>query len=166
MKFTNGEDRILYIKLLGVFLPLGCLTDNSFSETAEMIDTTTRENNGWTSSRPSNQSYSISFSGLQINTTLAGGNFNVISYDKLKELKRDRQLLAWKIQGTDYPVVDYGNCYITGVSEANTVGELITFSGELSGFGRPYMASLQLVLLNNGDPTKIVQDGNNNLIRV
>ena len=81
-------------------------------------------------------------------------------------MKRDRQLLAWKIQGTDYPVVDYGNCYITGVSEANTVGELITFSGELSGFGRPYMASLQLVLLNNGDPTKIVQDGNNNLIRV
>lgn len=166
MKFINGEDRILYIKLLGVFLPIGCLTDNSLSESAEMIDTTTRENNGWTSSRPSTQSYSISFSGLQINTTMAGGNFNLISYDKLKELKRDRQLLAWKIEGSLYPVVDYGNCFITSVSETNAVGEFITFSGEITGFGRPYMASLQLVLLNNGDPTKIVQDGNNNLIKV
>lgn len=166
MDFYKGEERILYLKIVGVFIPVGCLSENSFSESTEMMDTTTIENNGWNSSRPTQQSYNISFNGLQINTTMAGGNFNVISYDKLKELKRDRQLLAWKIEGINYPIVDYGNCYINSLSESTPVGDFITFSGEITGFGKPYMASSALVLLNNGDPTKIVQDGNTNLIRI
>jgi hypothetical protein len=161
-----GDERILYLKLNGVFAPVGCLTDNSFEESSDTLDTTTIENNGWKTSRATNQSYSISFNGIQLNSTLAGGDFTKISYDKLKELKRTRVVLDWKIQGATFPLVDYGKCIITDLSEAAPVGELLTFSGSLQGYGQPLMASSALVLLNDGDPTRIVQDGNNNLIKV
>jgi predicted secreted protein len=166
MEYFKGEERILYIKILGEYIPIGCLSENSFSESSETIDTTTRDNGGWNTSRPTMQSYSITFNGIQVNSTIAGGDLNVASYDRLKELKRDRQLLEWKIQGTNFPIVDYGKAYITDISEAAPVNELITFSGTLNGFGQPLMASIALVLLNNGDPSVIIQDGNTNLIKV
>ena len=123
MNFTLGEDRILFIKVNGVFLPVGCLTDNPMDESSEMMDTTTRDNDGWNTSRPLNQSYNISFSGIQINTTVAGGDFGIASYDRLKQLKRDRVLIDWKIQGTVYPIVDYGKFYITTLSDTESAAE-------------------------------------------
>lgn len=165
MEHFKGEERILYLKLDGLFVPIGCLTDNSFSESAETIDTTTRENEGWTTSRPVYQSYSISFSGLQILTTLTGDTTKA-SYDRLKHLKRDRVLLDWKISGTGLPLVDTGKCYITDLSEAATVGEFMTFSGTLTGFGETTQTTSGILLLNNGVPTTIVEDGNTNLIQV
>jgi hypothetical protein len=59
------------------FLPIGCLTANSMEESSEFIDTTTRDNEGWTTSRPVMQSYNLSFSSLQVNTTIGGGNFTL-----------------------------------------------------------------------------------------
>ena len=163
MKYL-GEDRILYIKINGSWLPIGCLTNNSFSESAEMIDTTTRDNQGWTTSRPLVQSYDISFEGLEINTTMSGGNFSVASYDKLKLLKRDKILLDWKIQGTVYPIVDYGKAYITSLSDSNPVGELISFTGAMTGFGKPLVTTLGTTVLNNGDPNVIINNGNPNIL--
>ncbi|MFZ2795329.1 MAG: hypothetical protein WAZ38_07105, partial [Prolixibacteraceae bacterium] len=84
MEFINGEDRILYFKINNSWLPVGCLTENSLEETSEFLDTTTRDNEGWNTSRPIGQSYNISFAGLQLNSTVAGGNFNVASLDRLK----------------------------------------------------------------------------------
>lgn len=166
MEHFKGEDRILYLKLSGAYIPIGCLNDNSFSESSETIDTTTRDNEGWSTSRPTMQSYSISFNGIQVNSTMAGGNFNVASYDRLKELKRDRILLEWKIQGATFPIVDYGKAYLTDISEAAQVNELMTFSGTISGYGQPLTTEIGLVLLNNGDPSVILEDGNTNLIQV
>lgn len=156
MDYYNGEDRILYVKVLGAWLPVGCLTGNSISETAEMLPTTTRDNNGWSTSRPSNQSYTISFDGIQVNTTVAGGNFNIASYDKLKLLKRNKTLLDWKIQGSVFPVVDYGKAYINEISEASNVGEYLTFSGSMVGYGLPLTRTLGEFVLNDGDPEVIV----------
>lgn len=164
MDFTNGQDRILFLKINGNWLPIGCLTDNSMDESAEFLDTTTRDNQGWTTSRPIMQSYSIGFNGLQMNTTVSGGNFNVASYDKLKQLKRDKILLDWKIQGTIYPIVDYGKAYINSLSEANAVDELMSFSGSMTGFGKPLMAELGTTVLNSGDPNEVINNGNPNEI--
>ena len=167
MDFIKGEDRILYFKINSNWIPVGCLTENSIDETSEFLDTTTRDNQGWSTSRPVNQNYNISFSGLQLNTTIAGGNFNVASLDKLRQLKRDRTLLEWKFQGKIYPIVDYGKCYISDLSDANVLGELISFSGSAVGFGKPLTESLGTVVLNNGNPNVIVNSGNvNELIRV
>lgn len=154
----------MYLKLNNSWLPIGCLTGNAIEETSEFIDTTTRDNKGWNTSRPTNQSYTISFSGLQLNTTIAGGNFTIASLDRLRQLKRDRVLLDWKFQGTIYPIVDYGKCYISDLSDPNTVGEFISFSGSAVGFGKPFSASLGTVVLNNGDPNVIVNNGDENII--
>lgn len=156
MEYYKGEDRILYIKQNGNWLPVGCLTSNSLSENSEMLPTTTRDNDGWNTSRPTNQSYSVSFEGLQINTTVAGGTFSVASYDKLKLLKRSRTLLDWKIQGTLFPTVDYGKGYITDISEASAVDEFLTFSGTLTGYGIPRVRTLGEFVLNDGDPDIIL----------
>lgn len=155
MEYFKGEDRILYLKLLGAWLPIACLTDNPFSESADFIDTTTRDNDGWATSRPIMQNYNISFSGLQLNTTVSGGNFGVISYDKLKQLKRNKMLLDWKIEG-NFPVVDYGKCYIQELSEATAVSEFLTFSGSLIGYGKPLTTTKGIDVLNSGNPDELV----------
>jgi TP901-1 family phage major tail protein len=167
MENYKGEDRILYIKIDDLFVPIGCLTENSFSESVDTIDTTTRENMGWTSSRPVMQSYSISFNGIQILTTTDQGDDTKASYDRLKSLKRDRVLLDWQIKGNNFPILDYGKCFITDLSEATPVNELITFSGTLTGYGEAFTISLSdSLLLSNGQNTTIVEDGNTNLIKV
>jgi hypothetical protein len=164
MNYTLGEDRILYFKINGQYMPVGCLTGNSFEESSEVLDTTTRDNRGWTTAVPLVQSYSFSFEGLQLNTTVVGGNFNVASYDRLKQLKRDKIILDWKIQGSSYPIVDYGKCFILSISESNNIGEFMSFSGSATGFGKPLTASLGTTVLNNGDPNVIVNNGNPNII--
>lgn len=164
MENYSGDDRILYIKLNNSWMPVGCLTSNSFSESAEMLDTTTRDNQGWTTSRPVMQSYSLSFEGIEINTTMAGGTFTVASYDRLKLLKRDKILLQWKTQGTKYPIVDYGKAYINEISDVSAVGELISFSGAMVGYGKPLVTTLGTVLLNDGDPNVIVNNGDENIL--
>lgn len=156
MEYYNGYDRILYIKYLGNWMPVGCLTSNSLSEAAEMLQTTTRDNDGWATSRPAMQNYSISFEGLQINTTVAGGTFTVASYDRLKLLKRSKMLLNWKIQGSIFPVVDYGRCYITEISEASATDDFLTFSGTLTGYGIPLVRTLGEFVLNDGNPEVIL----------
>lgn len=152
MEFFNGDDRVLYINILGKYLPIGCLSSNSMSETAMMMPTTTKENNGWESAIPTTQGYTISFSGIQVNSTLVGGSFNVASYDKIKLMKRDRTRIEWKIEGAKFPTVDYGSGYFSEIGEANTVGEFMTFNGSIQGFGKPLVTSKGTVVLNNGNP--------------
>lgn len=164
MAYYLGEDRILFIKVNGSWMPIGCLTNNSFSESSEMMDTTTRDNQGWSTSMPLVQSYEITFEGLELNTTMNGGNFNVASYDKLKLLKRDKILLDWKIQGTLYPIVDYGKCFITAISDANPTGEFISFQGSATGFGKPLVTTLGTTVLNNGDPDIVINNGDPNIL--
>jgi len=156
MEYYKGDDRILYVKVNGDWLPVGCLTSNTLSESSEMLQTTTRDNDGWVTSRPTMQNYSISFEGLQINTVVAGGSFSVASYDRLKLLKRQKKLLNWKIQGTTFPTVDYGKAYITEISEASTVGDFLTFSGSMTGYGTPLTKGVGEFVLNDGDPDVIL----------
>jgi hypothetical protein len=156
MSNISGADRILYIKWQGNWLPIACLKDNSFSEISEVLPTTTRDNDGWATSRPTNQSYTINFDGLQVNSTVAGGNFNVASYDRLKIIKRNRMLIDWKIQGVEFPIVDYGKGYITEISEASPVDDFLSFSGVIIGYGIALTTTLGEFVLNDGDPNSII----------
>jgi hypothetical protein len=156
MANTNGSDRILYVKWQGNWLPVACLTDNSFSESSELLPTTTRDNSGWNTSRPTNQSYLISFDGLQLNSTVTGGNFSVASYDRLKIMKRNKMLIDWKIQGSEFPIVDYGKGYVNELSEASPVDDFLSFSGSITGYGIPLTTTLGEFVLNDGNPDVLV----------
>src|SRR5690606_12545933 len=100
-KFYSNKKRILFIKFddQEEFLPVGYLLANGFEEDVEMIPTTTRENeDGWVTARPLGmQSFQIDFSALQVNTIFAGGDFTRVSYDRLKLIKRSRQLIEWRL---------------------------------------------------------------------
>ena len=132
--FINGTYKVLSIKQYDTYVPIGCLTDNSFSEAVEMINTTVRTNaNGWSSSRPVGQSYNIDFSGL-VTADISSGV--MITYQSLRTLKRNRTLIDWRIQdgsGND----DYGQAYITTLSDSAAIDEFVSFSGALVGYGEP-----------------------------
>lgn len=151
--FIQGEERILYIKYDGDYLPVGCLTSNPISENSETIETTTRENFGWRTEYPTIQSYNINFDGIQILTTGVSGDDTKLSYDRIKLMKRNRERIEWKIEDSDLRFIDIGEGYITEIGEENEVGGVLTFSGKIVGFGMPVASSTPgLYLFENGEP--------------
>ena len=137
--FYKGEEQILYLVVDSVDCPIACLTENSFSEDVEMLDTTTTDNAGWRTSRPLNQSYTISFSGIQIITDETTPTR--YSLDLLRVLKRARTQVDWKI-GVDGVFEQTGSGYITELQENAPVGEYLSFSGTIEGYGSPTIVDI------------------------
>lgn len=133
-----GDVRILYIKESGVFIPVACLTNNSLDETTEMLSTTTLDNNGWETSVPGMQSFSIAFDAL---VEATAGDTTRISYDKLKMLKRAGTRIEWKIADSGGNFVDTGFGYIVDIGEAAPAGDFLTFSCFMQGYGEPIFAT-------------------------
>ena len=128
--FTNGVNRILYLKVDDVYQPIGCLTSDSFSESSEMLGTTTRDNpNGWKTSIPTTQSFSCSFDGLITKDAVVTG---LTTYYDLKTLKRNREVLDFRL-GTD----EFFSAIIVSLSDSANIDEFTSFSGELQGVGVP-----------------------------
>ena len=134
--FTNGTERLIYIYINGNYVPIGCLNSNSFSEESDMLDTTTRQNtNGWKTSIPTTQGYSISLSGLLTeNNRLA----TILTYEDLQTLKREKTKIGWKITSDSSLKNDYGFGYINSLSNASEVDTFISFTAEIIGYGEPY----------------------------
>ena len=150
----KGEDSLFYIKYNDVWCPIACETSNSFSETVEMINTTTRDNAGWKTEIPTNQSFSISLEAvLTIDDKTA--NSNVLSYNKIRKMKRDRTLIEWKRETLGGWYIDSGKAYIVDISDANAVGEDITFSLQLNGFGKPLESTARVSVLGYNSNTLV-----------
>ena len=162
--FINGTYRILYIKVEDDFLPVACLNENSFTEDIDILDSTTRDNNGWRTIEVTNQGYEISFSGVQINTAFIGGDFSKISYDRIKQIKRSKTLIEWKIENDGGLFLDTGFGYITQISESNVVDENISFEGVITGYGEPFSSSGIIYEIEDGNGNPIQDGDNNNLI--
>lgn len=134
--FTNGVSKIIFIYINGDYVPIGCLTSNSFSETSETLETTTRQNTeGWRTSIPTMQSYSISFSGL---VTENDRSSSILTYKDLQTLKREKTKFSWKINTNDPTKSDFGSGYIISLSNNAEIDSFIDFSAEIQGYGKPY----------------------------
>lgn len=134
--FTNGVYKLIYIYINGAYVPIGCLTSNSFSETAETLETTTRQNaEGWRTSIPTMQSYTISLSGL---VTGNDRGETILTYRDLQTLKRNKTKFSWKIATNDPTKADFGSGYITSLSNNAEIDSFIDFSAEIQGYGKPY----------------------------
>ena len=140
---TKGDYNILYIKLNGQFLPVSCITSDSFSEQYDIIDSVSMNSASWKTSRPTNQGYNISFDGLLENTNFNNGNSSHISLDRLKVLKRNRTKIEWKKQEQNSSFFDVGFGYITSLSKNSNIDEFISFSANIQGFGTPINTSLE-----------------------
>jgi TP901-1 family phage major tail protein len=131
MSAIKGNDRILFIKQNDTFMPIACLTSNSISENTTMFETTTRASGGWRTSLPDNQSYNLSFSGINQLTGL--------SVETLQILKRNRVKIIWGI-GTVGNITDQGFGYITDINIDDEVNQDSSFSGTIEGYGVPEQA--------------------------
>ncbi len=156
MSFFRGENRVLFVKINDDYIPIGCLTDNSFSETVEMLETTTWQDNGWKTDRPTTQSFSVDFSGLQVIST-----DDIKSYDELVTFKRNRQLLDWKIAGNSLLDAEIFKGHIEDLTEPASNGEFLTFEGTISGFGEPVRESSLISSNFTMDNDNITMDNDN-----
>lgn len=78
----SGNDRVLWIKRGDVFQPVGCLTSNGMDEDTEMLPTSTRNSEGWRTSIPQMQGFTINFEGLQV-PTIFQANTDVIFFSTM-----------------------------------------------------------------------------------
>ena len=128
-EFYKGANDILQIKVNNDWYPIACTISNSFSEVTEMIQTTTRDNNGFNTSLPTNQGFTVDFEGIE---TLAISVAGKVTYNNLQAFKRNRTKLEFKI-GTVKVLKGFG--HITSLSKTSPTTELVSFSGTLEGFG-------------------------------
>ncbi len=150
MDGIKGIENLFYIVIDGEDIPVGCLTGSPISKDVQMIETTTRENEGWITELPTNQSYTIQLDGLMVQDDEDSGN-TIFSYRRLRQIKRNKELITWKRKTLNGYYIDSGKAHITNISDADTAGEFITFSATLKGFGRPEESSDITYILGNGN---------------
>lgn len=154
MSFDKGEVRILHIKVDSIYVPIGCLTSNNFNETTNILDTTTRATpNGWKTGVPTTQEFSIAFEGIQkLNDS------TIVTYNEIKAFKRARTRIEWGLS-LNGSIVDEGFGYFTEIGESAAVGEFITFTGNILGYGEPVVVQVDGDLFQDGS-VMLFQDGN------
>lgn len=136
MELIKGSESLFYIVRNGVQIPVGCLTSNPIEESSEMMETTTRDNEGWRTSVPTMQSYSIALDGYMTMDDPNSGK-NIVSYRELRKIKRNKELIIWKIKTLNGLYVDSGKAYIDTISFTDQVDDFIGFSANLVGYGIP-----------------------------
>lgn len=146
----KGSESLFYIKKNDAYFPVGCLTSSPMSETVDMIGSTTRENEGWKTSLPTNQSYSIELSGLMVMDDEDSGN-EVLSYRELRTKKRNKDIIEWKRTTLGGYYIDSGKSYITAISYSDEADGFITFSASLVGFGKPDESNERIYILGGGE---------------
>lgn len=129
----------------GEWVPVSCETSNSFSEDVDMIGTTTRDNEGWRSSLPTEQGYSFEISGQAV---FRSSN-DVLSYFVLREKKRNKELISWKREFMGDTYIETGQGYITNISDESPTMGLVTFNLSLEGYLKPEFADNRIVVLSN-----------------
>ena len=156
----QGDDRVLFIKSGGEFVPVACLTSNAMSESTEILQTTTRQSGGWATIRPLGQSFNISFEGLNkfdFNQNL------FFSYQRLKLIKRNRVKIEWQIKSLESAtLIEQGFGYIVELSGSDGAGTDSTFAGTLQGWGIPTITQTNFVLSDGLD--NLIEDGLNAVI--
>jgi TP901-1 family phage major tail protein len=126
----DGTYNILYINAGDGFFPVGNLVSNSFNESTDTIDSTTRDNAGWKTQTLTNQSYNLEFNGLVSNAI----STTKINYDTIKNIKRNKQIIDWKVSDNQLNI-EGGKAQITSLSNDSSTDEFVSFSASLQGYG-------------------------------
>jgi len=127
--FYKGDEDILYIKVNETYYPVACLVSNDFSENSGTIETTTRDNLGWKTFQPTNQSFEVSFEGIETQEDVING---LVTYKDLQNFKKTQTLIDFRIGSVK---IIQGQGYIINISKNSPAGDLVSFSGLLQGFG-------------------------------
>lgn len=120
MSIVQGNDRILFVKVGDIFQPIACLSNNGMSEDVETISTTTRNSEGWRTSLPTQQGFSVTFEGFQVPTLFRANTDSIVNTVITVTLQNNSTSspLKFTIIGTDW--VFFINKFITNDTDLIT----------------------------------------------
>lgn len=133
-----GKDDIFFVHNGTTYLPVGCLTSNSYDKTRDFADGTVTKCNTTPSPIPQKSSYETSFEAIADDDIITKIGMELIE----SEMENDEPSY-WKTQrkGVDYK---FGKGYFTAVgSQAPADGE-ITWNASLRGDGLTSITDLKL----------------------
>lgn len=134
--FINGDLAILSIRRAGVMTPVACLTSNGLAEALTFNEVQTKCDPGVIISTPNSYSYNIPLEGVMTDTTSAGGDTALASWDYLRTLMRAKTLVEWQITiGDPTFIQDGGFGYFENLEMTAPAGDNITFTGSIKGTG-------------------------------
>jgi predicted secreted protein len=135
MAKIKGELLILYVWDSSIYRPIACLTQNSLSETQNIIESQTKCDPGVITKIAGSYSYELSAEGEYIDTTSAGAEVTSASHDYLHSVFGTE--VTWKL-ATGLTDTDFyfGTAILNDLSMDAAAGDdLATFSASLTGTG-------------------------------
>lgn len=133
------------------FQLVAAATSGSFSGSRDVIDATTKDNDGRREILIAGSSWSMSADGLIQYDLKATVNGNIELFDLWRNATKVR--LAWTT-GQDGDYVYYGDAYITSLEESAGLNEVATFSVSFEGDGditKALVDTANLTFVNNND---------------
>jgi len=131
----HGKLGLLYIWDTSAYKPVACLTSNSLSTALSVIESNTKCDPGNTVRNANEFSYDISADGELVDTTSAGGETTLASWDWLLVKQMAKTDVVWKLDAgiadNDY----YGTAIISDLNLDQPSDGNSTFSATLSGSG-------------------------------
>jgi len=133
------------------FQLIAAATSGSFSGSRDVIDATTKDNDGRREILIAGSSWSMSADGLIQYDLQATVNGNIELFDLWRNATKIR--LAWTT-GQDGDYIYYGDAYITSLEESAGLNEVATFSVSFEGDGditKALVDTANLTFNNNND---------------
>ena len=130
---------------------IACATSGSFSGSMEVIDATTKDNDGQREILTSALSWSMSCDGLIDYSTAAGSKSATELFDLWKAKTKVR--IAWTT-GVDGDVMLWGDAYITSYEETAGLNEVATYAVQFEGDGSITKSTIDdtnVTFTNNND---------------
>ena len=130
---------------------IACATSGSFSGSMEVIDATTKDNDGQREILTSALSWSMSCDGLIDYSTAAGSKSATELFDLWKAKTKVR--IAWTT-GVDGDVMLWGDAYITSYEETAGLNEVATYAVQFEGDGTITKSTIDdtnVTFTNNND---------------
>lgn len=148
----NGYSQIISIKNGENYVPIGCIQSDSFSEDIDVSESVLGSD-GWTTDRLGLQGYNINFTGIQTYNTPTNlfdtVNSDVLSYQSLLSLKRNRTLISWKSSNFDLSYEQTGKGYISSISENAPTSDFLTFECTIQGYGKPIILMVDIITFDS-----------------
>lgn len=154
--YVQGNDVLLYIRTAEGFKAVSCLIDNPLQESTEVIETTSRGSGRFRSYIGGVQDYTISFTAHMVN------ELGLVSYEHIKQLKRNIIIFDWRLMATDGVIAETGTSFISSLSLNSSVNSLVEFSATLT----PSVGGVSDILLWSQDGFNVVSQNGENLVQI
>lgn len=135
MAAFNGNILNVYISTdAGVTKKLAvCLSSAELSVETNQVDTTSKCNDGWTSSKPGNKSWTLSGEGFAERDSATAGQLSSKEFFDLWDSDTEFTIY-WKDANGSYRNYS-GTAYIGSLTETANTDEMVTYSVEFIGTG-------------------------------